>query len=184
MRARSHTLPRRPATALALALAALSIAGCGGGDDTTPTSTATTDLPTGPLSRSELVTEADQLCADSTDRILGEADPPSFGKDGPQPDEVEASADFWRATASEGQVLVDQLSELQPPKSEEQQWAEYVRMLEAGTVDYANSLLGPAEDGDPDAFYQAAVDAQKDLVQLAKASQRLGLEVCGSRDIG
>jgi hypothetical protein len=182
MRARSDTLSRRPATALALALAALSIAGCGGGDDTT--SAATTEMPTGPLSKSELVTEADQLCADSTDRIFGEADPPSFGKDGPQPDEVEASADFWRATASEGQVLVDQLSELQPPKSEEQQWAAYVRMLETGTVDYANSLLGPAEDGDPDAFYQAAVDAQKQLVQLAKSSQRLGLKVCGNRDIG
>jgi hypothetical protein len=184
MRARPDTLPRRPAMALLAALAALIVAGCGGGDDTAPTSAATTDLPTGTLSKSELASEADQLCADSSDRILADADPPSFGKDGPQPDEVEASADFWRATAAEGQVLVDQLSELQPPKSEEQQWAEYVRMLEAGTVDYANSLLGPAEDGDPDAFYQAAVDAQKELVQLAKASQRLGLKVCGTRDIG
>ena len=43
---------------------------------------------------------------------------------------------------------------------------------------------GPAEDGDPDGFYQAALDSQKTLVELAKASQDLGLKVCGIRDIG
>ena len=56
--------------------------------------------------------------------------------------------------------------------------------MEAGTVDYANALLGPAEDGDPDAFYQAAVDSQKELIKLAQASQDLGLKVCGTREIG
>lgn len=171
-------------TAALLAAAALAMGGCGGDDgDSTPTAGSTVDLPTGTLSKSQLATTADGLCTDSTDRILNEADPADFGQDGPQPDEVEASAPFWRATAAEGQILIDQLSQLQPPKDEQQQWDAYLKLLETGTVDYANALLGPAEDGDPDAFYQAAVDAQRDLIKLAKASQALGLKVCGARDI-
>ena len=100
--------------------------------------------------------EADKLCTASTARILRRGRSPDFGEDGPQPDEVEASAPFWRATAAEGQTLVDQLSQLQPAKDEQKQWDGSVDLLETGTVDYANSLLGPAEDGDPDAFYEAA----------------------------
>jgi len=164
------------------ALVAAALGGCGGGDETSPAAEATVTLPTGTLSRSELASEADSLCADMSERILNDASPPDFGTDGPQPDEVKATAPFWQATATEGQTLIDQLSQLQPPKSEQQSWDAYVKMLERGTVDYANSLLGPAQDGDPDAFYQAAVDAQRDLIKLARASKDLGLKVCGARD--
>ncbi len=81
-------------------------------------------------------------------------------------------------------MLLDQLSQLQPPKSEQEQWDEFLDLMETGTVGYADSLLGPAEDGDPDGFYQAALDSQKTLVELAQASQDLGLKVCGIRDVG
>ncbi len=76
--------------------------GCGGDDSTSATESSTTvDLPTGELTKSELATEADALCADATDRIMNDADPPEFGDDGPQPEEVEASAPFWSATVEE-----------------------------------------------------------------------------------
>lgn len=171
------------ASAALTMLAAVLVAGCGGdGGETTPTADATTDLPTGALSKSELATEADALCTDMSDRILEQADPPDFGEDGPQPDEVKASAPYWEATVSEAQTLLDQLSQLQPPESEQKQWDEFLKLLETSTVDYANALLAPAEAGDPDAFYQAAVDSQKNLLELNRASQQLGLEVCGARD--
>ncbi len=186
---RKHTRPQRPPLALAALLAVLAligVAGCGGSDDTSTSSTttdATTELPTGTLSKAELAKTADQLCAESTARIADDAAAPEFGKDGPQPDEVKATAPFWSATAAEGQTLVDQLSQLQPPKDEQKQWNDFVDQLESGTVGYANALLGPAQDGDPDAFYQAAIDAQKELVKLAEASQALGMKVCGARDV-
>lgn len=161
---------------------AIALAGCGGDAETTPTADATVELPTGTLSRAELATEADALCTDATERITAAAEPPDFGTDGPQPEEVEATAPLWRTTAAEGEVLIGQLAQLQPPKAEQQSWDEYLKLLEQGTVDYANALLGPAEDGDPDAFYQAAVDSQRKLTELARASRALGLEVCGARD--
>lgn len=180
---RPNTPGRHPIAFLALTLAvAVALAGCGGDAETTPTADATVELPTGALSRSELATEADALCADTTERILAGAEPPDFGSDGPQPEEVEATAPFWRATAAEGEVLIGQLAQLQPPKAEQRSWDEYLKLLEAGTVDYANALLGPAENGDPDAFYQAAVDAQRKLTELNRASRALGLEICGARD--
>lgn len=183
MSRRPNTPSRHLIASIVLILAAgVAVGGCGGGGETAPTADATVELPTGTLSGSELATEADALCADATERILAEAEPPDFGTDGPQPEEVEATAPFWEATASEGEVLVDQLSQLQPPKAEQESWDEFLSLLDAGTVDYANALLGPAEDGDPDAFYQAAVDSQRKLTELSRASRELGLEVCGARD--
>jgi hypothetical protein len=185
MRRRSNISNRNLIAVLSVVLAALAaaaLAGCGDGEETAPTVDATTELPTGTLSRSELTSEADALCADATERALSAADPPDFGDDGPQPEEVEASAPFWRTTAAEGEVLIEQLSQLQPPKSEQKSWDEFLKLLEQGTVAYANALLGPAEAGDPDSFYQAAVDTQRDLVELARAARELGLEVCGARD--
>ena len=183
MRTHAYTRPLRIAAVIA-ACAVLALAtGCGGEDSTSATESSTTvDLPTGELTKSELATEADALCADATDRIMNDADPPDFGDDGPQPEEVEASAAFWSATAAEGQTLVDQLSELQPPKDLQKQWDEFLDLLEAGTVDYANALLGPAEDANPDAFYSSALGAQKDLKKLAESSAALGMQVCGSSD--
>ncbi|GIK77262.1 MAG: hypothetical protein BroJett022_09520 [Actinomycetes bacterium] len=185
MSGRPNTPSRHLIAPLALILAtgaAVALGGCGGDDATVPATDATMELPAGTLSRSELASEADALCADSTDRILAAAAPPDFGTDGPQPEEVEATAPFWRATATEGEVLVDQLSQLRPPEAEQESWDEFLKLLEAGTVDYANALLGPAEDGDPDALYQVAVDAQRKLVELNRASRELGLEVCGASD--
>ncbi len=185
MKSPTHIRPRRIATFAVVAASLLAVlGGCGGDDGTATTSESTVELPTGTLSKAQLVKTADGLCTDATDRIMADAEPPEFGEDGPQTEEVAASAEFWRVTAGEGQVLLDQLSQLQPPKSEQEQWDEFLDLMETGTVGYADSLLGPAEDGDPDGFYQAALDSQKTLVELAQASQDLGLKVCGIRDVG
>jgi hypothetical protein len=178
---RDSPLPRA-ATALLAAAALALLNGCGGDDETEPTVDATTSLPTETLSKSELATEADALCTDATERILATAEAPSFSPEGPTPEEIEASAPFWEATAAEGEVLIDQLSQLEPPRSEERRWEEYLDKLESGTVDYANALLEPALAGDPEAFFQAAVDEQRKLSELARASNELGLKVCGARD--
>lgn len=183
MRQRCDSPARRPIGAIAMLAALALLVGCGGGDETTePTVDATTALPTGTLSKSELATEADSLCTDATERILAEAEAPSFSPEGPTPEEIEASAPFWEATAAEGEVLIDQLSQLEPPSSEQRRWDQYLDLLESGTVDYANALLESAEEGDPEGFFQTAVDEQRELSKLARASGELGLEVCGARD--
>lgn len=174
-----------PVRATALAIAALLaalIAGCGG-DDSTATETSTVELPAGELTKLELATQADALCTDANERIAAAADPPEFGDDGPQPEEVEASAAFWSASATENEVLVDQLSQLQPEKAQAREWDEFVALMQTGTVDFATGLLEPAESGDPDGFYAAALDSQKDLQDLASTAKGLGIEICGSSDV-
>jgi hypothetical protein len=184
MRSTSDSRLRRAAALLALLLVAaiVPLAACGGDDETAPTVDATTELPTGTLSKAELADQADSLCTDATERILDEAEPPSFSPEGPTQEEIEASVPFWEATAAEGEVLIDQLSQLEPQPSEQRRWDRYLDLLEDGTVDYANALLGPAQDGDPETFFDTAVDEQRELAKLARASAELGLEVCGARD--
>ncbi len=165
--------------AVIAAFAALALAtGCGGDDSTsTGESTATAELPTGELTKAELATEADSLCSATTERILAAADSPEFGEDGPQPEEVEASAPFWSATVEEQQVLVDQLNQLQPEAKQQKQWDEFLVLFESGTVDFANDLLDAAENADPDTFYSTALAKQKDLTAAGGALER-------SRDAG
>lgn len=177
-------IPRAAFAPTALLVSVALLAGCGGGDETATTQSITTaDVPKGELTKAELITTADGYCKDATARIDADADPPSFSPNGPTPEEIKASAPFWSATAKEGAVLVDQLSALQPPQDEQKQWDEFVKLLNTGTVDYANQLLGPANDSDPDTFYSSALAAQQDLADLATASKALGLKVCGSSDL-
>jgi hypothetical protein len=173
----------RALAALAAVAVTLLMAACGGGDETSvPEADSTIDLPTGTLTKSELIKTADGLCGDANDHILGQAQPPDFGRDGVQKDELTASADFWETTANESETLVNQLSQLQPPKSLEKQWSDYLDLLRAGTVDYANGLASAAQDGDVDAFYAAARAGGPKLVELDAQSQALGLRVCGKGD--
>jgi hypothetical protein len=166
---------------VALLVSLALLAGCGSSDETSTTTTA--DVPTGELTKSKLIATADGYCTDATARIAADADPPSFSPEGPTPEEIKASAPFWSATAKESAALVDQLSALQPPKDEQKQWDEFVKMLDAGTVDYSNQLLGPANDSDPDTFFSVAQAEGQQLAELAAAGHELGLKVCGASDL-
>ena len=97
-------IERGSALGVALLAAALLVllAGCGGGDDS-DSSTSATSVPTGELSADELASTADDICTASNEVQL-DASPPDFGNDGPQADEVKASAPFWAATADAQQL--------------------------------------------------------------------------------
>ena len=112
-----------------------------------------------------------------TSNSQNEATPPDFGKDGPQPDELEASADYFQASADGQQELFDQLSQLQPASDVADDWQAFLKSYETSVVEDASSLAEQAAAGDPDKFFSTALDNQ---AQLAGS----GANVLGPRHEG
>ncbi|MFN8112184.1 MAG: hypothetical protein U0R51_03185 [Solirubrobacterales bacterium] len=181
MRSQRDT-PSRAALLLIAAAAAILVsvlAGCGGGDDSDAT---TSSVPTGELSAAELASTADDLCAERA-KVIPDAPAPDFGPDGPQSDEVKATAPYWEETAADSQDLLDQLSELQPPADLEKKYAEFLDLMKQGTVDFALELQKLAEAGDVKTFFRQAYKSQRELITLADSAQALGMKVCGAREV-
>jgi hypothetical protein len=169
------------AAVLAAAALALAAAGCGDGDDTGSTA-STSSLPTGELAKGELAATADDLCTQSNEEILATVDPPDFGEDGPQKDELKDSVPYWQETASKEQELIDQLSQLQPAADVQKQYGEFLDLMQKATVDYAKALAAASEQSDLKAFFAAAKDAQKPVTDLASTAASLGMTVCGANE--
>jgi hypothetical protein len=181
--------PKRTGRRFAMAIAALTVgliallaAGCGGDDETASATDGTAALPSGELSKEALASAADGLCTETNQEILDEVDPPDFGDDGPQASELPDSVPYWQTTAEKGQELVDQLSDLQPPEDLQQQYDEFLKLMEKENVDYANALEGYAADSDLKGLFGAAQKFQAELVELPGTAQRLGMSVCGANE--
>ena len=167
----------------AFVLSGLGLSACGGDDETSSSgSTSTASVPTGQLSAKALASEADSLCTAANEQLQNEATPPDFGKDGPQPDELEASADYFQASADGQQELFDQLSQLQPASDAADDWQAFLKSYETSVVEDASSLAEQAAAGDPDKFFSTALDNQAQLQDLARMSSDLGMKVCAASD--
>ena len=93
------------------------------------------------------------ICTTSND-VKIDAQPPDFGTDGPQADEIKATAPFWAATADQQQQLLEQLSQLQPPADLQQKYDEFLRLQKKANVELALTLQKYAEAADVKAFFQ------------------------------
>jgi hypothetical protein len=187
MKPRSSTPASRALTLAAIAsafvLSALGLSACGGDDATSSSATTSTaSVPTGRLSADALASEADSLCTATTEQLQDAATPPDFGKDGPQPDELEASADYFQAGADGQQELFDQLSQLQPAPDVADEWQAFLESYETSEVETASSLAEQAAAGDPDKFFSTALHNQAQLQDLARMSADLGMKVCAASD--
>lgn len=161
------------------AAASLALSACGGGDDTSSTTTAS--VPTGELAPAALAKEADSLCTDAYAAVQNRSDVPDFGTDGPQEDELTASAPFFEASAESQQQLYDELSQLQPAPSVAKDWEQFLEAFQTGSVEFTQNLADEAATGNGDEFFDVALKAQNDLSALAQSASALGMKVCGAQ---
>ena len=125
------------ATLAAFALAAL-VAGCGDGDDSSST-TASCRPASSPRRTSPSAAERRSVRHFGT-RSKPDAPAPDFGETAAAGGRDQGLGRFWAATADQGQDLLDQLSQLQPPADLEKQWDEFLRPVQAAQVDFADDL--------------------------------------------
>jgi hypothetical protein len=171
------------AVSSALALSGLGLSACGGDDETSGSaSTATASVPSGPLSGKQLASEADSLCTAANEQLQSEATAPDFGNDGPQPEELEAAAPFYRALADGQQQLFDQLSQLQPAADVADDWKAFLESYETASVEDAAKIAEQAAAGDPESFFKTSLDNQAPLQDLAGMASELGMKVCAASD--
>jgi hypothetical protein len=185
MRDPFHYQPQRALASIAvastLATVGLGLVACGSDDSTL--SSSTHSEPSGQLNAAQLASTADSLCSDATDRIAAQAEVPDFGKNGLQSDEVKASTEFWKATATEQTTTLAQLSDLQPPDDEAKRWDQFLDLYKTGRVKYAKDLAKPAARGDQEKFFDVGLAAQTSLTQLDRLSQALGMKICGASSL-
>jgi hypothetical protein len=145
------------AVAAVLATSAIAAAGCGGnGDDDS-------GLATSDLSKSEWITQADRICAESDQGIEQKAG--QFFKGRPTP---ETQAQFVQQVVVPGiESSNNQIRELGAPDGDEDQ----VQAM----LDAANRGLATVK-ADPSALEKGALD------QGSALAKQYGLKVCGASD--
>jgi hypothetical protein len=174
------------ATVAAIGVAAIAVGGGGGGGDEepTPAKAAVGASPAAPggraagsgpapqaLTGSELVAEADAICARSKDRYASMRDP-----------EREYSADVAYAKALVGmaETRVEGLRDLRPPRRLAEPYGRYVAAQER-VLATDREALAAARRGDPGGVAAARDrrDAEDELREALAAE--IGFEVCGVR---
>ena len=132
----------------------LAAAGCGGGSD--------------PLTREELIEEADATCAEFDRRIEDVQEPESL-------ENIEGYLQEIRPIVEEG---TDELDSLQPPEELEadyDQWIEETR----STVDRFDELEEAAASGDEQRIQEVFQEVGQGE-EADRLAQELGFQECGS----
>jgi hypothetical protein len=147
--------------AVALPLAALAIAGCGGGDDSTePAPVVTTTPTTTALSKDELITQGDAICAEVNAAIGG-------SEAGGQAGQV---ADLYVG-------MVESLKRLGTPE-EAEGYSEFSSAAD-GLSQAEGEVKLAAERDDSAALATAESGASSALASFQSAAQAYGFENCG-----
>jgi hypothetical protein len=145
----------RRAGTLAVLCGVAALAGCGGGGD--------------PLTKEQLATQADAICAKYEKRIDALAEPQSL-------EEVETLAEEAKPIVEEG---VDELDQLQPPEELEE---EYERWIEVNhdSVEAIDELRDAAASGDEKRVQQVAKDAARKEREADALARQIGLDECAN----
>jgi hypothetical protein len=149
---------------MALAAAALIAAGCGGGgDQTTATPTQTAEETAAALSKDELITQGDGICAE-VNAAVG-----TIGEGGGEESETVQIADLYGG-------MIDRIKGLGTP-SEAEGYAEFVEA--ADELDQAESDAKlAAEREDANVLAEAESSASSALTSFQEEAEAYGFEDC------
>jgi peptidyl-tRNA hydrolase len=153
---------RLPKILIALSLGGLALAGCGGGDDETTESTATAEAPAA-LSKSELISQGDAICAEVNAAVGSVAASESA-------DETARVADLYVG-------MVDSLQNLGAP-AEEAGYPEFIAAAE-GLSQVEGELKLAAEREDAATLEEASAAAVPALEEFEDEAAQYGFEECG-----
>jgi len=153
---------RLPKFLIALSLGGLALAGCGGGDDETTESTATAEAPAA-LSKAELTSQGDAICAE-VNAAVGSVAASESG------DETERVADLYIG-------MVESLKNLGAP-AEEAGYPEFVVAAEE-LAKVEGELKLAAEREDAEALEGASAAAVPALEEFEEQADLYGFEECG-----
>lgn len=147
---------------IALSLGGLALAGCGGGDDETTESTATAEAPA-PLSKADLISRGDAICAEVNAAVSSVAASESG-------DETERVASLYIG-------MVESLKNLGAP-AEETGYPEFVAAAEE-LAKVEGELKLAAERGDAEGLEGASASAVPALEAFEDQAAQYGFEECG-----
>lgn len=154
---------RLPKTLIAAALIALAIAGCGGGDDDSTETTAAAEAPA-VLSKAELISQGDAICAEVNAAVGSVA-----GSEAE--DQTTQVADLYIG-------MVDSLEDLGAP-AEAEGYSDFI-----ATADQLARIEGEvklaAEREDTAAAEEGASEAGPALEEFEEAAAEYGFEDCGA----
>jgi ferric-dicitrate binding protein FerR (iron transport regulator) len=166
----------------AIVVAAIALSGSGGGGDgdaaTTPTTTKgeapSKQPPSKPqpqlLSRSQLIGQADRICADSQDTYAAARSEFPAG-------EEEANVDYSRLLDGISSRAVRRFRALEPPPAQRQAYEEYLAAQER-VRDYDAEALRAAQRGDTAAYLAAREKRDNESGQRYNLAREVGFEVC------
>jgi hypothetical protein len=148
---------------LAVPLAALAIAGCGGGgDDSTATTAATTEAT--PLSKAELISQGDGICAEVNAAVGG------VGASGEEvPEQITQVASLYIG-------MVENLKDLGAP-DEDAGYAEFIAAAEELSATQGATKLA-TEREDTAAIGEAAEKAAPALEEFQSVAGEYGFQQC------
>jgi hypothetical protein len=162
-------------TMFALVLASgLIAAGCGDDDDeatTSATTTTTTDSATGATGaevseeRAALIEEADAICAEGDEAIDSEAQE-VFGDSNQEPPADEQEAFVEDTVIPNIQDQLDQLSELDPPEEDAEEFQSIIDNAQAALDELADDPSALTSGDDP-------------FADVNQQAQEFGLTACG-----
>ncbi|HKO38595.1 MAG TPA: serine/threonine-protein kinase [Solirubrobacterales bacterium] len=170
---------------IAAAAVATVLALGGGGSDGGTTGETSTPVPTEEvreekpkpeprLSTSELIAQADEICAEA--RASYEASKDRFPEG-----ETEAgmSSEFAEQLVENSRRQVGEMSQLQPPKSKEDEFREYLQ-LRKDIARMDRRALAAAREGNPTAYAQTYESRGPIDEQLQRVSDEIGFSVCSN----
>ncbi|MGN6256711.1 MAG: hypothetical protein ACTHN3_03030 [Solirubrobacterales bacterium] len=150
------------------ALVALAIAGCGGGGGETESTAATTTEEPQKLTKSELIEQGDDICAETNAAV------------GALSSEVEESAvpATTEKTANLYIGMVERLQELGSPEGAESKFTSFMEAAEE-LAKVEGEVKLAAEREDTAALGEAATEATPALEEFQTQAETYGFEKCG-----
>ena len=153
---------------LALPLAALAIAGCGGGGDDSTETTATAEAPPA-LSKEELISQGDAICAE-VNAAIGSA----AASEAETSEQTVQVADLYTG-------MVESIKNLGTP-SEDEGYAEFIAAANALSEVEGQAKLA-AEREDSEALAEATTTAGPILEEFQSSAEEYGFEECGQEPV-
>jgi hypothetical protein len=160
-------LGKRTILLLLAALVALVIAGCGGGGDETETAATTTTEEAQKLTKSELIEQGDDICAE-TNAAVGALD--SEPEEAAVPETIEKTANLYTG-------MVERLQELGAPEGAESKFTSFMEAAEE-LAKVEGEVKLAAEREDTAALGEAATEATPALEEFQTQAEAYGFEKC------